>query len=76
MSPETPIALPSRQAAIIEAARDLWPDAIPPGITRRDIDARVLAWLHEHGRSSASSITIWRALRTYPRRRLICIESY
>jgi hypothetical protein len=63
------VKLPSRRAAIIEAAWELWPDGIPCGITRRDIEARVLAWLAGHGRSKASTSTVFLALKRYPRQK-------
>jgi hypothetical protein len=63
------VNLPSRRAAIIEAACDLWPDGIPCGITRRDIEAKVLAWLAGRGRSKASTSTVFIALKKYPRQK-------
>jgi hypothetical protein len=59
--------LPSRQLAVMEAASELWPDGIPCGITRRDIEDRIANWLVEHGRSKASTSTIFVALSRYPR---------
>jgi hypothetical protein len=61
--------LPPRQIAIIEAASNLWPDGLPYGIVRRDIEAKIKSWLEEHGRSTASTSTIFLAPSKYPRQK-------
>jgi hypothetical protein len=77
---DTPVAsadqieFPSRQSAAWEAARAMSAGAIPTGLPRQVIMARVCEWLQKECRVTACAATIFRALRRCPRRQLIRID--
>lgn len=53
----------AKRAGIHHALRELWPNGIPKGMTTKERDAAIMAFLEQNGVTAPSSRTIRRALR-------------
>lgn len=56
-------ATSAKRAGIHSAARELWPEGIPKGMTVKERDAAIMAYLERNGLAAPSSRTIRRALK-------------